>query len=101
MIFKDPKTDDGTKRSQKGKVCVYKYTDNSIAWSDGLSLNNQKKNDLLQEVFRDGKLLVDENFSTIRERLKNGQNQSHYYTNGDDKGRCPQCYGNNVTCIGS
>lgn len=71
MIFKDPKTDDGTKKSQKGAVEVFKYADNTIGWSDGLLLNSNHSDDLLQEVFRNGLLLIDENFSTIRERLKN------------------------------
>lgn len=72
MIFKDPKTDDGTKKSQKGAVAVYKQND-KIVFHDGLTLKEKEYNrmDLLQEVFRDGKLLVDENFNTIRERLKN------------------------------
>lgn len=71
MIFKDPKTDDGTKKSQKGKVVVFKDLDNKIQWIDGLKLYSGHTQDLLQEVFRDGKLLIDENFGTIRERLKN------------------------------
>jgi len=74
MIFKDPKTDDGTKKSQKGRVAVFKNENNVIEWEDNLWLNGPNSRltgNLLQEVFRDGKLLVDENFSTIRDRLKN------------------------------
>lgn len=68
QIFKDPKTDDGVKKSQKGRVVVLKEG-NSYIFRDGLSLNDTVKGDLLREVFRDGKLLVDENFSDIRTRI--------------------------------
>lgn len=80
QIFKDPKTDNGIKKSQKGKVVV--FTDpatGKIVMKDGLGLNESiyavsggKSIDLdmLQEVFRDGKLLVDQKFSDIRKRLK-------------------------------
>lgn len=74
MIFKDPKTDDGTKKSQKGAVVVFRNTfENKIKFTDGHLLNQKYADDLLQEVFRDGKLLIDENFSTIRERLTNSR----------------------------
>ena len=79
QIFKDPKTDDGTKKSQKGKVVVYREPGTEeIKLKDGFSLNESiylqvdGKNvdlDLLTEVFRDGKLLVDQKFSEIRARL--------------------------------
>lgn len=69
QIFKNPKTDDGTKKSQKGRVAVVKdgfgYT-----VMDGLSLQDTIKGDMLREVFRDGKLLIDENFSDIRARIQ-------------------------------
>lgn len=71
-IFKDPKTDNGVKKSQKGRVAVVK-DGNSYRFIDGLKLNDAVAGDLLQEVFRDGKLLVDENFSDIRARI-----QKHY-----------------------
>jgi nicotinamide phosphoribosyltransferase len=80
LIFKDPKTDDGVKKSQKGKVVVYKEpATGEIKFKDGFLLNEQlffrAQNgtnidiDMLQEVFRDGKLLIDENFSDIRARI--------------------------------
>lgn len=80
-IFKDPKTGDGVKKSQKGRVVVSYDTnsfiggDEKIRFIDNLTLeeeieiSNSGRN-LLQEIFRDGKLLVDESLSTIRERLK-------------------------------
>lgn len=71
-IFKDPKTGDGVKKSQKGAVMVYKnLITQKLEWVDGLSLyGNKNEANLLREIFRDGKLLVDESLATIRERLK-------------------------------
>jgi nicotinamide phosphoribosyltransferase len=68
QIFKDPKTDNGIKKSQKGRVVVLKEG-NKIVFKDGLSLSDTVKGDMLREVFRDGRLLVDENFADIRARL--------------------------------
>jgi nicotinamide phosphoribosyltransferase len=68
QIFKDPKTDNGIKKSQKGRVVVLK-DGNSFKFVDGFSLNDNVAGDQLREVFRDGKLLVDESFSEIRKRL--------------------------------
>jgi nicotinamide phosphoribosyltransferase len=68
QIFKDPKTDNGVKKSQKGRVVVLKDGD-SYTFRDGLGLNDNVKGDLLREIFRDGKLLIDENFADIRARM--------------------------------
>jgi nicotinamide phosphoribosyltransferase len=81
QIFKNPKTDDGIKKSQKGKVIV--YTDpatGQIRFKDGFQLEESiyvrspdgKTNidlDLLQPIFKDGKLLNETTFSEIRARL--------------------------------
>lgn len=69
-IFKDPKTDDGTKKSQKGRVVVLK-DGNKYKMVDGLSINDHVIGDQLQEVFRNGELLVEQSLSEIRNRLKN------------------------------
>ncbi|PXY40287.1 nicotinate phosphoribosyltransferase [Flavobacterium cheongpyeongense] len=67
-IFKDPITDDGTKKSAKGLMKidlidgVYHLTDN-VSWEE-------EKQGELKEVFRDGKLLVDQSLSEIRTRVK-------------------------------
>lgn len=63
-IFKDPKTDDGTKKSQKGRVAV---VNGQVI--DQLSLDAQIPGDQLVEIFRDGKLLVNQTFAEIRSRL--------------------------------
>lgn len=90
MLFKDPKTDDGTKRSQRGRIVVAHKNDvltespkfnfttltgdqsqNSLLWKDGLieSEVNESSWNALQTVFLDGQLLIDESLATIRERL--------------------------------
>lgn len=68
-IFKDPITDDGTKKSAKGLMKidlidgVYHLTDN-VSWEE-------EKQGELKEVFRDGKLLIEQSLSEIRTRVKN------------------------------
>ena len=67
-IFKDPITDDGTKKSAKGLL--------KITLENGVyTLHDQvdwaaEKTGELQEVFRDGQLLRDEKLADIRARLK-------------------------------
>lgn len=90
MLFKDPKTDDGTKRSQRGRIVVARKADvlaedpnfdtstltgdqsqNNLIWKDGLTEKEAEDShwNALQTVFVDGKLLVDESLTTIRERV--------------------------------
>jgi nicotinamide phosphoribosyltransferase len=69
QIFKDPKTDNGIKKSQKGRVAVLK-DGNGLKVVDGLTLKDEIKGDMLVEVFRDGNLLVDQTFGNIRAKLK-------------------------------
>lgn len=68
-IFKDPKTDSGTKKSQRGRVAVYRDEKGKIFWKDGLSLDTHCSGNLLEDIFKDGKLMKDEKLSTIRARL--------------------------------
>ena len=69
QIFKNPKTDDGTKKSQKGKVHVYKKG-KEIVFTDGHSLDSELSTDLLKPIFKDGKLLNETTFEEVRARLK-------------------------------
>lgn len=71
MIFKDPKTDDGIKKSQKGRVAVFR-NGNDFNFVDGFNLNDKIEDDCLREVFRNGLLLIDEKFSDIRKRIAFG-----------------------------
>lgn len=74
MLFKDPKTDDGTKRSLRGLVIVSKDKEGIITCQDGY---NRKKYDelqsvdLLETVFEDGVLIRDESLADIRAHLQN------------------------------
>ena len=67
-IYKDPITDDGTKKSARGLIKIvkengaYKMIDR-VSWAE-------EKEGALKEVFRDGELLIEEKLSEIRARLK-------------------------------
>ena len=66
-IFKDPITDDGTKKSAKGLMKIelengkYKLLD-QVTWE-------QEKQGELKEVFRDGKLFIDHSLIDIRKQV--------------------------------
>lgn len=65
-IYKDPKTDDGTKKSQRGFVVV----NEDGTYTDGLTTVEQLKlHDELQPIFQDGELLVKTSFAEIKERV--------------------------------
>lgn len=70
LIYKNPKTDEGIKKSHKGRVCVFE----DGSWKDGLYLhdwlNLQNKNQL-KKIFENGQLLKETSLSEIRERLNN------------------------------
>ena len=71
-IFKDPKTDretgDGFKKSQRGACRVF-LKDGELTYEDGLTYEESLKNNIMQPVFRDGKLLVDYTIKQIRNQL--------------------------------
>lgn len=67
-IFKDPKTDDGTKKSAKGLIAV-SYKDGKPFMKDQATWD-QVKNCAFQPVFKDGKLLRDQSLNDIRVRAK-------------------------------
>ena len=66
-IFKDPKTDSGTKKSAKGLLQVVQDGDTlkvnqDVSW-------DQEKQGLLRTVYLDGKITVSDTFADIRSRL--------------------------------
>lgn len=67
-IFKDPKTDDGTKKSAKGLLAVFKdakgryFLMDRAKWADVANCEFQK-------VFFEGELLINYSFQEIRENL--------------------------------
>lgn len=76
-IFKDPITDDGTKRSKKGLLAVIDapYTQEGVEKTTGLMVVDQctweqEAKGLLQTVFKDGKLVKTTTLEEIRNRLK-------------------------------
>ncbi|WIT26983.1 hypothetical protein [Bacillus phage SPbetaL1] len=71
QIFKNPKTDDGTKKSQKGLVAVVN-NGNELSLVDELDRNAYKQlsnDDILEDVFINGQLLRNQTLSEIRELL--------------------------------
>lgn len=67
-IFKDPITDDGTKKSAKGLMKIEKIN-GQFQLQDQVTWEEEQQGEL-QEVFRDGKLLVDDALESIRMRMK-------------------------------
>ena len=70
FIFKDPKTDNGIKKSQRGMVAVLQGEDGKIYFKDGLNAKDKealKDIDLLQDVFVDGKMVREQTLAEIRE----------------------------------
>lgn len=66
-IFKDPATDDGTKKSAKGLLRVEQEGADFVLYEE--QTRSQFEGGALVPVFRDGLLLVDEPLSVIRDRL--------------------------------
>ena len=71
-IFKDPKTDretgEGFKKSQRGACRVF-LKDGELTYEDGLTYEESLKNNIMQPVFRDGKLLVNYTIKQVRNQL--------------------------------
>ncbi|KOS04898.1 nicotinate phosphoribosyltransferase [Flavobacterium akiainvivens] len=67
-IFKDPVTDDGTKKSAKGLIKIVKEN-GAYTLIDQVSWEEERTGEL-KEVFRDGTLLVDQSLAEIRSRVQ-------------------------------
>lgn len=84
MLYKDPITDDGTKKSQKGMVSVFRdeyfdelmYRDEYTKKDKEEAIEMRKAHptdehyEMLQTVFLNGKLVKEYNLQEIRDRLK-------------------------------
>lgn len=66
-IYKDPATDDGTKKSAKGLLRVEKEGNDFVLYEQ--QSREEFERGALRPIFRDGQLLVDEPLSVIRARL--------------------------------
>ena len=67
-IYKDPVTDDGTKKSARGLMKVVKEN-GEYKLLDRVSWEDEKEGELI-EVFKNGTLLVNHSLKDIRERVK-------------------------------
>lgn len=72
LIFKDPKTDDGTKKSQKGMVVTAYNNMGEIIYEDNLNQvqRDSKTYNIMRPIFKDGELLVEDSLINIRERIR-------------------------------
>lgn len=75
-IFKNPKTDDGTKKSLKGRAIVFKNAVGDIVCVDDFTTEEEKLSqhiNLLETVFENGKLMREQSLSEIRDILHDGK----------------------------
>lgn len=72
LIYKDPKTDDGTKRSLKGMVAVVERDGELVAIDNLFKADHEKyaDEDLLEVIFEDGKIIREETLQEIRDRIQ-------------------------------
>ena len=70
QFFKDPITDDGTKKSAKGLLAVYERMDERKLWLKDQCSWKEEKEGVLRTMFKDGKLVVRTTLDEIRNRLK-------------------------------
>lgn len=68
-IYKDPKTDDGTKKSARGLIYVGKTPEGHFYQEDQVSPEREAEGEL-RCIFEDGKLFNTEDFVTIRNRVQ-------------------------------
>ncbi len=71
-IFKNPK-DGGFKKSQRGLCFVYMDEDGKLAYRDGYTSEDITDGNMLEPVFRDGKMLKEYTLSEIRSKLNGGK----------------------------
>lgn len=71
MLFKDPKTDSGIKKSQKGLVVVNKDDNGKFFFEDNFVDNDEykSKTNLLETVFVNGELIKKTSLDEIRTKL--------------------------------
>lgn len=70
-IFKDPKTDSGTKKSARGLLAVQQlHPDGELVLRDQVEEETKNNNSLLKTVFKDGKLVKELSLAEIRTKLQ-------------------------------
>lgn len=65
-IFKDPKTDDGTKKSARGLLGIYKDANGNLEMKDTADYETETGGEL-KTVYKDGQLLVEMSLADIRD----------------------------------
>lgn len=67
-IFKDPKTDNGLKRSLKGRISVFRHGNTLVPYDDDKARDNELiyNSDQLETVWKDGKFVKEYSFDEIR-----------------------------------
>lgn len=68
-IFKDPVTDDGTKKSATGLLCVVKHNENGYMLVDKVTWGTENNGEL-QTIYKDGEFYNQTTLTEIRNRLK-------------------------------
>lgn len=69
-IFKDPKTDSGTKKSAKGLLCVVtEESTGKYKVMDRVTPEQEKTQGELRVVFKDGTILINDSIEEIRNRV--------------------------------
>jgi len=68
-IFKDPKTDDGTKKSAKGMIKL-SGTPTEVKRMEDMVSPQEEKEGLLKTVYLDGKIIKETTLAEIRSLLK-------------------------------
>lgn len=73
QLFKNPKTDTGKfKKSQKGLIYVTEEDGEIVAY-DGYTENTLPNGNMLQPIFRDGKMIKETTMEEVRNRLHNNK----------------------------
>lgn len=73
LLYKDPKTDSGMKKSQRGLVAVVEDINGRLTYKDGMYRADYEEIahlDQLEVLFLDGKLVRDETLGEIRARVR-------------------------------
>lgn len=78
-IFKDPKTDSGIKKSQKGMIRVFHDENSELAYQDGYSAStlahavNNGAEQVFEQIFVNGKVAREQTLEEIRQTLWDGK----------------------------
>ena len=77
-IFKDPKTDDGTKKSAKGMIKL-SGTNAFVEKMEDMVTTEQESQGLLQTVYLNGKIIKENTLAEIRSLLKKQIKENSYF----------------------